>query len=212
MASDVEILSGTRSDVAKLGSAPSAPVSPWEQRILQLDGKRYSLRLEHEFWTALEAIALRRKLRLNHLVAEIASHRPSDSNLSSNLRVFCLAEMERATAGRSLAVDGTSVTALVEAAPMPGLLLDADQIILAANETFLHWSGLKRALLLRQKLAARFRLQGASSFDGLWSRPIREEATRIVGIMPGRILAAEAKLVPMLSARGRRLCVVWVAG
>jgi predicted DNA-binding ribbon-helix-helix protein len=212
MASDVEILSGTRSDVAEVASAPSAPVSPWEQRILQLDGKRYSLRLEHEFWTALEAIALRRKLRLNHLVAEIASHRPSDSNLSSNLRVFCLAEMERATAGRSLAVDGTSVTALVEAAPMPGLLLDADQIILAANETFLHWSGLKRALLLRQKLAARFRLQGASSFDGLWSRPIREEATRIVGIMPGRILAAEAKLVPMLSARGRRLCVVWVAG
>ena len=173
MASDVEILSGTRSDVAEVASAPSAPVSPWEQRILQLDGKRYSLRLEHEFWTALEAIALRRKLRLNHLVAEIASHRPSDSNLSSNLRVFCLAEMERATAGRSLAVDGTSVTALVEAAPMPGLLLDADQIILAANETFLHWSGLKRALLLRQKLAARFRLQGASSFDGLWSRPIR---------------------------------------
>jgi predicted DNA-binding ribbon-helix-helix protein len=212
MASDVEILSGTRSDVAEVASAPSAPVSPWEQRILQLDGKRYSLRLEHEFWTALEAIALRRKLRLNHLVAEIASHRPSDSNLSSNLRVFCLAEMERATAGRSLAVDGTSVTALVEAAPMPGLLLDADQIILAANETFLHGSGLKRALLLRQKLAARFRLQGASSFDGLWSRPIREEATRIVGIMPGRILAAEAKLVPMLSARGRRLCVVWVAG
>jgi predicted DNA-binding ribbon-helix-helix protein len=212
MASDVEILSGTRSDVAEVASAPSAPVSPWEQRILQLDGKRYSLRLEHEFWTALEAIALRRKLRLNHLVAEIASHRPSDSNLSSNLRVFCLAEMERATAGRSLAVDGTSVTALVEAAPMPGLLLDADQIILAANEAFLHWSGLKRALLLRQKLAARFRLQGASSFDGLWSRPIREEATRIVGIMPGRILAAEAKLVPMLSARGRRLCVVWVAG
>ena len=212
MASDVEILSGTRSDVAEVASAPSAPVSPWEQRILQLDGKRYSLRLEHEFWTALEAIALRRKLRLNHLVAEIASHRPSDSNLSSNLRVFCLAEMERATAGRSLAVDGTSVTALVEAAPMPGLLLDADQIILAANETFLHWSGLKRALLLRQKLTARFRLQGASGFDGLWSRPIREEATRIVGIMPGRILAAEAKLVPMLSARGRRLCVVWVAG
>jgi len=212
MASDVEILSGTRSDVAEVASAPSAPVSPWEQRILQLDGKRYSLRLEHEFWTALEAIALRRKLRLNHLVAEIASHRPSDSNLSSNLRVFCLAEMERATAGRSLAVDGTSVTALVEAAPMPGLLLDADQIILAANETFLHWSGLKRALLLRQKLTARFRLQGASGFDGLWSRPIREEATRIVGILPGRILAAEAKLVPMLSARGRRLCVVWVAG
>lgn len=205
MASDGEILSETRTEVAEVTSAP------WEQRILQLEGKRYSLRLEHEFWTALEAIASRRKLRLNHLVAEIASHRPSDSNLSSTLRVFCLGEMERATAGRSLALDSASITALVEAAPMPGLLLDADQIVLAANEAFLHWSGFKRALLLRQKLAARFRLQGASSFDGLWSRPIREEETRIVGIMPGRILAAEAKLVPMLSARGRRLCVVWVA-
>ncbi len=205
MASDGEILSETRTEVAEVTSAP------WEQRILQLEGKRYSLRLEHEFWTALEAIASRRKLRLNHLVAEIASHRPSDSNLSSTLRVFCLGEMERATAGRSLALDSASITALVEAAPMPGLLLDADQIVLAANEAFLHWSGFKRALLLRQKLAAQFRLQGASSFDGLWSRPIREEETRIVGIMPGRILAAEAKLVPMLSARGRRLCVVWVA-
>jgi len=211
MASEGEILSETRREVVEGARAPSAPISPWEQRILQLDGKRYSLRLEHEFWAALEAIASRRKLRLNHLVAEIASHRPSDSNLSSILRVFCLGEMERATAGRSLALDGPSITALVEAAPMPGLLLDADQIVLAANEAFLHWSGVKRALLLRQKLATRFRLQGASSFDGLWSRPIKEEETRIVGVMPGRVLAAEAKLVPMQSVRGRRLCVLWVA-
>jgi hypothetical protein len=65
--------------------------------------------------------------------------------------------------------------------------------------------------LLRQKLATRFRLQSASSFDGLWSRPLREEDTRIIGVTPGRVLAADAKLVPMLNARGRRRCVVWVA-
>jgi hypothetical protein len=91
------------------------------------------------------------------------------------------------------------------------LLLDADQIVLAVNDVFQHWSGVKRTLLVRQKLATRFRLQGVSRFDGLWSRPIREEETRIIGVMPGRVLAADAKLVPMLSARGRRLCVVWVA-
>jgi predicted DNA-binding ribbon-helix-helix protein len=210
MASDGEILSEIRHDETSTERAPTALISPWEQRILQLEGKRYSLRLEHEFWAALEAIASRRKLRLNHLVAEIASHRPSESNLSSTLRVFCLAEMERATAGRSLALEGASVTALIEAAPTPGLLVDADQIVLAANDSFLRWSGLTRPLLLRQKLATRFRVQGASSFDGLWSRPIKEEETRIVGIMPGRVLAAEATLVPMHSARGRRLCVVWV--
>jgi predicted DNA-binding ribbon-helix-helix protein len=210
MASDGEILSEIRHGETSTESVPTALISPWEQRILQLQGKRYSLRLEHEFWAALEAIASRRKLRLNHLVAEIASHRPSENNLSSTLRVFCLAEMERATAGRSLALDAASITALIEAAPTPGLLVDADQIVLAANDSFLRWSGLTRPLLLRQKLAARFRVQGANSFEGLWSRPIKEEETRIVGIMPGRVLAAEATLVPMHSARGRRLCVVWV--
>lgn len=210
MASDGDILPETRSDATPPASAPSVLVSPWEQRILQLDGKRYSLRLEHEFWAALEAIALRRKLRLNRLVADIASQRAGDSNLSSLLRVFCLGEMERAAAGRSLALDDASIIALVEAAPSPGLLLDIDQLVLAANGAFFHWSGIKRGLLLQQKLAAHFRLQNASSFDDLWSQPIREEETRIVGIMPGRVLAADAKLVPMLSARGRRLCAVWV--
>jgi predicted DNA-binding ribbon-helix-helix protein len=210
MAIEGEILFEIRSEAGDVASAPSAVISPWEQRILQFDGKRYSLRLEHEFWAALEAIASRRKLRLNHLIAEIASHRPSDSNLSSALRVFCLGEIERTTAGRSAIPDSASITALVEAAPMPGMLLDADQIVLAVNESFLHWSGLKRALLVRQKLSAQFRLQGVSRLDGLWSRPTREEETRIVGIMPGRVPATEAKLVPMLSARGRRLCVVWV--
>jgi PAS domain-containing protein len=107
-------------------------------------------------------------------------------------------------------LDGGSITALIEAAPAPGLLLDTDQLVLAANDAFVRWSGVKRALLLRQKLAAHFHLQGASSFDGLWTRPIREEETRMIGSMPGRVLAADAKLVPVLSARGRRLCVVWV--
>jgi predicted DNA-binding ribbon-helix-helix protein len=188
-----------------------APVGPpWEQRILQLDGKRYSLRLEHEFWAALEAIASRRKLRLNRVVAEIASHRSGENNLSSLLRVFCLAEMERSSAGRSLALDSASIAALVEAAPAPGLLLDAGQLVLAINGAFLHWSGIKRAPLLRQNLAAHFRLESASSFDGLWARPMRGEETRIISVTPDGFLAATAKLVPLLSVRGRRLCVVWV--
>ena len=210
MASEGDILPETRSEASPPASVTAELASPWEQRILQLDGKRYSLRLEHEFWTALETIASHRKLRLNRLVADLASHRSGEGNLSSLLRVFCLGEMERAPAGRSLALDSGSITALLEAAPAPGLLIDADQLVLAANGAFVHWSGVKRALLLRQKLAAHFRLQSASSFDGLWSRPIGEEETRVIGVMPGRVLAADAKLVPVLSARGRRLCVVWV--
>ena len=166
MASEGNIVTETHKEPALPVRGPSGVASPWEQRILQLDGRRYSLRLEHEFWAALEAIAARRKLRLNRLVAEVASHRSGDSNLSSLLRVFCLGEMERTPVGRPLALDSGSITALVEAAPGPGLLIDADQLVLAANGAFVHWSGVKRALLLRQKLAAHFYLQGASSFDG----------------------------------------------
>jgi len=210
MAGEGDILSEMHSESAPSARGPSGVASPWEQRILQLDGKRYSLRLEREFWAALEAIAARRKLRLNRLVAEIASHRSGESNLSSLLRVFCLGEMERGTAGRSLALDSAAIAVALEAAPAPGLLLDADQVVLAANNAFLHWSGVKRALLLRQKLAAHFHLQCASGFEGLWSRPLREEETRIIGSMPDRAVVADATLVPVLSARGRRLCVVWV--
>jgi predicted DNA-binding ribbon-helix-helix protein len=199
-------------------SASTETSPPWEQRILQLDGRRYSLRLEHEFWSALEAIAERRRLRLNRLVAEIANYRPIEGNLSSTLRVFCLGEIERPSSGRTLAGDRTSITALVETAPLAGMVIDADQVVIAVNDDFVRWSGLRRALMLQQRLATHFHFQGfgqsegASGWDGFWTRPAREEQTRIVGVIPGRVLAAEARLVPVLSARGRRLCVVWVMG
>jgi predicted DNA-binding ribbon-helix-helix protein len=210
MASEGDIIPETRSEAVSPARTQPELASPWEQRILQLDGKRYSLRLEHEFWAALEAIATRRKSRLNRLIADIASRRSSESNLSSQLRVFCLGEMERAAAGRPLAVDTAGLATLIESSPAPGLLIDADQFVLAANGAFLHWSGVGPALLLRQKLAVHFRLQSAISFEALWSEPTREEEARIVGVMPGRVLEADAKLVPLLGARGRRLCAVWV--
>lgn len=210
MATEGEIIAEMGGEAAApTASAPAEPV-PWEQRILQLGGKRYSLRLEHEFWSALEAIAVRRKLRLNRLVADLASRRSTDTNLSSTLRVFCLGEMERSAATRSVALDGASIGAIVESAPAAGAVLDAEQLVLAVNDAFLHWSGMKRAFVLRQKLARHFRFQEAGKFDELWTRPMREERTRILGITPGRVLAAEVSLVPVLSARGRRLCALWV--
>lgn len=97
MASESEFLSDKHDDVTPPPtSATRVAASLWQQRVLQLDGKRYSLRLECAFWSALEAIARRRKLRLNRLVADIASGRPAESNLSSILRVYCLGEVERA--------------------------------------------------------------------------------------------------------------------
>ena len=212
MTSEVEHLSERKRGSAAVAGNASALAAPWEQRILQLHGKRYSLRLEREFWAALENIAAGRKLRLNRLVAEIAARRRGDGNLSSTLRVFCLRESERVAAARAVAIDGASITALVESAPAPGMLLDSEQVVLAANDAFLHWSGAKRTILLRQRLADHFRLQAGGSFDHLWSEPMREEHTHLVAIAPGRALGADATLVPVSSARGRRLCVLWLRG
>jgi predicted DNA-binding ribbon-helix-helix protein len=194
--------------------AASLSASPWEQRILQLDGRRYSLRLEHEFWTALEQVAERRRLRLNRLVAEVAAGCSADSNLSSALRVHCLNELQRAAAGRGAGVDRTSLIAMAETAPTPCLLLDADQTIIAASDAMLRWSGIARETLVQAKASDHFRVETDGGAGTPWARLACEgassERAAIVGVAPDRAVAADAMLVPIVSGRGRRFCLVWV--
>ena len=71
-----------------------APAGP-RQRILQADGRRYSLKLEEPFWEALDLAARERGLKLGRLVAQLAAELPGSGNLASQLRLFCLAEGQR---------------------------------------------------------------------------------------------------------------------
>ena len=66
-----------------------------------LHGHRTSFSLEDEFWDELKAIAASRSIPLAALISEIDDHRPSDSNLSSALRLHVLA-WAKACAGRGL--------------------------------------------------------------------------------------------------------------
>jgi predicted DNA-binding ribbon-helix-helix protein len=59
-----------------------------KKRSVLLAGHRTSISLEAPFWDALRAIAERRGLSLNRLVATIDAER--SGNLSSALRVFVL--------------------------------------------------------------------------------------------------------------------------
>jgi len=61
-----------------------------KKRSILIAGHATSVSLEEEFWVDLKAIALRRKLSLNRLVAEVDSRR--SGNLSSALRLLVLAE------------------------------------------------------------------------------------------------------------------------
>jgi predicted DNA-binding ribbon-helix-helix protein len=190
------------------------PGAAWEQRILQFAGRRYSLRLESCYWQALEAIARSRRQRLNHLVADLAKTRAPGANLASSLRVLCVEELGRADLARQLSVERTSLLALVQSAPTPGLLLDAGQHIVALNAAFAQWVGMAEDQLLNEPALRHFRFRSLPQFAVLWTGLGDEwtepHAVRIVNIAPGRVLAANARLVPVVAGRGKPLCLVWV--
>jgi len=63
------------------------------KRSLTIAGHRTSIALEPEFWDGLEALAVRRALRLTSLIEEIDAARQTP-NLSSALRVAVLRDAQ----------------------------------------------------------------------------------------------------------------------
>lgn len=64
-----------------------------KKRSVKIAGHATSVTLEDEFWEALGAIAARRGVSLNQIIAEIDSAR--SGNLSSAIRVFVLSEVRQ---------------------------------------------------------------------------------------------------------------------
>ena len=70
------------------------------KRSVTIDGHRTSVSLEDAFWSELAAIAPRRGLSLNALIAEIDHTRAAPGNLSSALRLHVLDELRKRTISR----------------------------------------------------------------------------------------------------------------
>jgi predicted DNA-binding ribbon-helix-helix protein len=66
------------------------------KRSITLHGHRTSFSVEDAFLDELKAVAARRGVSFAALVAEIDEARPLNSNLSSALRLYVLAELKRA--------------------------------------------------------------------------------------------------------------------
>lgn len=186
-----------------------------QQRILQVAGRRYSLRLEACYWETLTAIATRRRQRLNRLVAEIAAL-AEDANLAARLRVFCLEESRQVTRARAFAVERTSVVGLIESAPIPALAVDTSGRIIAVNAPFSAWLGTPAEPLTGTPLLRHFRFHCRAGWtvETLWKELggswVMAESARMIHIAPGRVLAANVRLVPVVVTRGRPLCVAWI--
>ncbi len=203
-------------NMADGGIATGSSGGRLQQRILQVAGRRYSLRLESCYWETLTVIAARRRQRLNRLVAEIAAL-AEDANLAARLRVFCLEESRQATQAREFAVDRTSVLGLIESAPVPTLAVDASGRIITVNAAFSAWLGTSAEPLAGTPLLRHFRFhcRVGCTVEMLWKELgrgwVMAESARMIHIAPGRVLAANARLAPVIVTRGRPLCVVWVA-
>lgn len=109
-------------------------------RILQHEGRRYALRLEPVFWEQLHLLARRRGLRPGALVALLAAQQ-AGPNLASTVRSYCLAEARTELARYHLSAGGFDLLDVLRAAPAPGLLLNGERTILAANQALLDWLG-----------------------------------------------------------------------
>lgn len=65
------------------------------KRSVSIRGHRTSYSLEQPFFEELAALAAERDMPLAALVASIDEERPRDTNLSSALRLYVLAELKR---------------------------------------------------------------------------------------------------------------------
>jgi predicted DNA-binding ribbon-helix-helix protein len=69
------------------------------KRSVRIAGHRTSISVEPQFWEALAAIARRRRASLATIIAEIDGRR-GDTNLSSAVRLYILAEIQNRAGDR----------------------------------------------------------------------------------------------------------------
>lgn len=183
-------------------------VSSAKQRILQADGRRYSLKLEPAFWTALGEAACERGIKLGRLVADLAGQAPAQSNLASQLRLFCLAEADRrrlavedASRRAGLSSGSTDIDTLVEICPSPCLLIARDRRIMRANEAFGGWYGSAYVNLPGKPLDHFFRLRMNQGYEALIAAfgagQVNSARAHLLYVAPGRVIAASVRLMPV---------------
>lgn len=184
-----------------------APASP-RQRILQADGRRYSLKLEEPFWEALDAAARERSVKLGRLVAQIAADMSGDGNLASQLRLFCLAEEQRrlkaaadVATQANLAAGATNIETLVELCPAACLVMTRERRIVRVNQAFGRWYGSAYVNLPGKTLDHFFKLRTASSYETLIAafetESMQAARAHLLYVVPGRVVAGVARMMPV---------------
>ena len=184
-------------------------------RIVQFNKRRYSVRLESAFWRKLEGAAQARGQRLGRLVAELADGYDG-RNFSSYLRVFCMAEAERAVARADLLVTGNGLVDALAACPAPGLLLNQGRVVLAINDAFSEWLGEGHPPLVEAQFNTFFQLRAVRGEQEVWQAladgRIGVARAQLVYLAPGRVSAVQARILALHAGRRRQhYYLIWLA-
>lgn len=189
------------------------------RKTMRVGEVRTSIKLEGVFWAYLKELADERRTRLSSLINEVSSANPDRTNLASTLRTFSLSHAKLRTRNLqaqldklALAGNTQDLTRVLEACPLPCLMLDPERAIRQLNRAFALWLNVdpKAAVGLRLDnimilRAASLREAWAGLHDG---RLLRTNFTATY-VSPGKVRTAQAMAVALAAPDGhRRGCAV----
>ncbi len=172
------------------------------RKTMRIGEVRTSIKLETEFWSYLKEVADGRGIRLSALVNDVAAATPDRTNLASTLRTFSLiharlrssslqAELDRL----SLAGNSNDLVRVLEACPLPSLVLDAERQIKQLNRAFALWLNLDAKATTGKRLDNIMILRGPSMKE-MWASLIDGRLGRAgfnaTYVSPGKVRTSQA--------------------
>jgi predicted DNA-binding ribbon-helix-helix protein len=190
------------------------------RKTVRIGEVRTSIKLEPEFWGYLKEVADSRGIRLSRLVNDVAAATPERTNLASTLRTFCLIHaqlrwrgLERELEQLHLAGNTQDLPRVLDACPLPCLLLSADRVVKRLNQAFAAWLHVDARGVLGQRLDNIMILRGAD-MPGLWQRIFADGGKgrfNATYVSPGKVRTAQALAVglsPRTGANAIRGCLI----
>ena len=191
------------------------------RKTMRIGEVRTSIKLESEFWDYLKEVAESREMRLSALVNEVAQATPERTNLASTLRTFALVHarlrcqsMQRELDKLSLAGNTQDLVRVMEACPLPCLVLDGDRCIRQINRAFAFWLNVDPKATLGQRLDNIMILRGPGMRE-MWTNLLDGRMARAgfnaTYVSPGKVRTSQALAVALSATASdpqRRGCIV----
>jgi predicted DNA-binding ribbon-helix-helix protein len=182
------------------------------RKTMRIGEVRTSIKLEPEFWGYLKEVAQDRSIRLSRLVNEVAMASPERTNLASTLRTFSLVHaqlrwqgLEQELQELTLAGNTQDLTRVLDACPLPCLLLSADRVIQRLNQAFASWLHVDGRGVLGQRIDNVMITRGPCMPE-LWQRVFGGMAHKArfnaTYVSPGKVRTAQALAIGLSTVNG----------